>query len=334
MGLQKPLYHFLAWVGLYMLNALYSLGYYSAYGFWLPINYLAYFIIVVAAFYFHYLWLIPELLEKGKKTLYYASLMALVLPFHFLNQAVDSLTQLWVLDRQSPVNNWKVFRSMADYVIYMFAGFGLRRINQSLALEKEKQELEKLNLRTQVSYLKEQINPHFLFNALNTIYALSLKQAKETPEVIVKLSDILRYLIYSSRSELVSLSREMETIKSYLELQRKRLGESFQIEVKEYGSSNGVFIIPMVLIVLVENAFKHGELQKSGFVSIVVEIEQDSLLFSVQNKIKPKEQVEPGGIGLKNIRQRMDLTYKDHYRLRTEQIEDTFIATLRINRIK
>lgn len=207
--------------------------------------------------------------------------------------------------------------------------------------EKERlaKELEKLNSETELKYLKSQINPHFLFNSLNSIYSLSLQKSDLTPELILKLSDILRYLLYDGSEKKVSLSLEIKYLKSYLELEKVRHGNRMDLDIEVVGDTETKEIAPMLLIPFVENSFKHGlgKNMAKGFVRVKAIVQGDNLKFEIANSVPAKgneiakQKGYVGGIGLKNVQKRLKLLYPNKHDLSVQTLENEFNVKLDIN---
>lgn len=207
--------------------------------------------------------------------------------------------------------------------------------------ERLAKDLEKLNTETELKYLKSQINPHFLFNSLNSIYALSLKKSDLTPELILKLSDILRYILYEGSEKKVSLAQEVKYLQSFLELEKVRHGDRMALDIEIKGDVDGNEIAPMLLIPFVENSFKHGlgKDAASGFVHVVLDVEDNTLKFAITNS-KPKnghrlsnEKGYTGGIGLKNVKKRLNLLYPNKHDLSVKDTENEFNVSLQLELI-
>jgi sensor histidine kinase YesM len=196
-----------------------------------------------------------------------------------------------------------------------------------LALEKEK-------VNAELKALMNQINPHFLFNSLTVLYSLALHNARETSEAILKLSDILRYVIYQSREKLVTLGSEVTLIENYIALQRYRVPASATIEFVTKIENDDAAIPPMLLLPLVENSFKHG-IQgdvANHFVRILLEAKGGTIVFSIENNNGSANELEQTpGIGLKNIRDRLSLIFPGKSELLVDRSPSTFRVDLRIS---
>lgn len=191
--------------------------------------------------------------------------------------------------------------------------------------------LEKATTQTELDLLQQQLNPHFFFNTLNNLYALSLSQAKETPETILRLSELMRYVIYQAKEPLVSTEAEIKYVEDYLQLQQMRLKRQPDIRFSHSVAPGAPPIPPLLLIVLVENACKHGIEPAEGPALLQMELlaDKDRLYFSCVNSF---EQQAPaaGGIGLANLQRRLALLYPGKHRFSTQQENHIFKATLEL----
>ncbi len=191
-----------------------------------------------------------------------------------------------------------------------------------------------LKLKEQeLKYLKMQIHPHFLFNTLNTLYGFALSKAEETPDMILKLSNLLDYLLYQVDKPMVSLASEIDHIQDYIDLERTRFSDSLDIEMKTQGITPDMEVAPMLFIPFVENSFKHGK-SKEGKLQIRIDIsvELGSIYFNISNSIREHLEVEKGeGIGLKNIEKRLSMIYPEKHDLKVEEKESMFHVQLRID---
>jgi len=194
-----------------------------------------------------------------------------------------------------------------------------------------RKELQQIQLQTELKFLKAQINPHFLFNSLNNLYALTLKKSDLAPRVVLMLSDILRYVLYESNQGQVSILKEIKHIKDYIEIERLRLGNLVRVEIEISDKIADQNIEPMLLLTLVENAFKHSEsvLAQNRYIKIVFENLENGFRFLIENSFNPsKKSIEMGGIGLQNIKKRLTLTYPGKHELISSIQEDVYQVDL------
>ncbi|MCG2461057.1 histidine kinase [Flavobacteriaceae bacterium F89] len=194
---------------------------------------------------------------------------------------------------------------------------------QNLKAEKSKAEL---------SLLRTQINPHFFFNTLNNLYALAVKNSKEAPGVILKLSDMMRYTIYEGEKETVKLSDEIEYLNNYIELHKIRYKKSVEIIFK-YDIDTDLVVAPLLFIILLENAFKHGveTLTENAYIHMEIYQENNLIQFKIENNFDPKEIAKSNGIGLQNLKRRLSLLYNQEHELIVEKTDDTYKAILKIS---
>ena len=191
---------------------------------------------------------------------------------------------------------------------------------------------EKERTETELAYLKQQINPHFLFNALNSIYSLVLPHNDKAADAVVKLSSILRYMLYETDKQKVSLSKELEIVEDYIALQRLKLSDATQVELIFEGDSDGYVIEPLILIPIIENAFKHGADSSVGSsIRIVITVRENWLSMKTENPILPrKTQPASSGLGLRNVRRRLELSYPERHKLEVRTTDDMFRLYLSI----
>ncbi|WP_081997750.1 sensor histidine kinase [Wocania ichthyoenteri] len=195
------------------------------------------------------------------------------------------------------------------------------------------QNLKAEKSKTELSLLKSQINPHFFFNTLNNLYALTIKNSKHAPEVILKLSDMMRYAIYEGKKEFVLLKDEVTYLESYIELHRIRYHKSVSIKF-DYCIEDGDTIAPLLFIILLENALKHGveKLTEDAFVKMNLKSSESEIHFSIENNFDPKEISLEKGIGLTNLKQRLSLTYPKRHQLVINENTNTYRVDLKITR--
>jgi two-component system, LytTR family, sensor kinase len=221
---------------------------------------------------------------------------------------------------------------LLQLTLILLASISLRFIKKWQDDEKLKEDIDKENISTELSFLRQQINPHFLFNAINSIYSLSISQRPETSDAILKLSSILRYMLYETDKQYVSLEKEILTIKDYIELQNLRLTDKVKLNFFLKGQAGNYKIVPLVMLPLIENAFKHGvDNVNNSFIDILIEIEEGNLILTIRNKIvERKQNLESKGIGIKNIIRRLELLYPDSYSLNSTIQGDVFKVLLKI----
>ncbi|MFZ4401094.1 MAG: sensor histidine kinase [Bacteroidales bacterium] len=226
-----------------------------------------------------------------------------------------------------------VFNAMVALTFFFIfiISSGIKIINEWFETEKNKTLIEKEKLQTELSNLKAQINPHFLFNVLNTIYALSLKKSDNTPDAVMQLSKLLRYIVNETQADKVPLEKEIDCINNYIDLQKMRLSETVEITYKKTGQFNECNIAPLILIAFVENVFKHG-ISTHEFSPILfsLSMEDNQFIFKTQNKIFRQKDEGSAGIGLENAKKRLKLIYPDMHTLLITESETMFNVELSI----
>lgn len=237
----------------------------------------------------------------------------------------------------APISKNMVFVAVSVYlVVILVSAFKLLQLNLKhieVTKKLENKILEtQLKLKEQeLNYLKMQIHPHFLFNTLNTMYGFALKKADETPEMILKLSNLLDYLLYQVDKPFVLLKEEINHINDYIELEKMRFNDTLNISFISNNSSEYLKVAPMLLLPFVENSFKHGII-KNGKLNIKIDLkcENQTIWFYIENT-KSKTEVSQKGIGLENIKKRLDLLYDNNYNLTIENEKHIFKVNLKLN---
>jgi two-component system, LytTR family, sensor histidine kinase AlgZ len=224
--------------------------------------------------------------------------------------------------------------SLSTLFILVFVSL-LKFLENYVAVETQKKELENERLRTELAQLKAQINPHFLFNAFNNLYALSLQNSEKTPQTIEKLAEIMRYSLYESGKKEVELEKEINLIENILDMERLHLGENGTIVFnKKVDKIENVRIAPMILITFLENAFKHGTKGAKTDVDILLTYENKTLTYQLKNKVEKGGVVlEKSGIGLKNVERQLALYYPNQHELKVEKEEDFYDVVLKIKNL-
>ncbi|MFA9390112.1 MAG: sensor histidine kinase [Prolixibacteraceae bacterium] len=237
-----------------------------------------------------------------------------------------------------PMSKNYLFILVLVYLVVGIVSF-INLLKHNFKTSSKNKELENKILATQLQlkdqelqYLKMQIHPHFLFNTLNTIYGLALKQSKQTPDVILKLSNLLDYILYQVSKPTVSLNEELLHIKEYIDLERIRFQETLRISLSIEAVDENIQIAPMLLIPLMENAFKHGKIIDNYLrINIRAEVSDNQLIFVIKNTTSPhNSKSKNGGIGLENVKKRLDLHYKNNHQLTFEQTDNWYTASLTI----
>ena len=195
------------------------------------------------------------------------------------------------------------------------------------------QKLKADKSEAELSMLRSQINPHFFFNTLNNLYALSIKKSDEAPGVILKLSEMMRYTIYEGKKEWVALEDEIEYLNNYIELHKIRYKKTVDITFKQSVDPN-LKVAPLLYIILLENAFKHGveTLSENAYIHLKLSETQDNIVFEIENNFDPLESHTKKGIGLENLERRLSLLYKNKHKLRVTNTNTVYKVSLNISK--
>jgi len=211
----------------------------------------------------------------------------------------------------------------------------LRFAVEWLEFEARKNEVENEKLTAELNFLKAQINPHFLFNTLNNLYYLAYSKSENTTEVIAKLSQMMRYMIYDSNHPKVLLGKEIEYMRNYISLERLRLNDQIPIKFEVKGNTENVWITPLIFITFLENAFKHGVSNSNpkAWVNIAIDLRDHECIYTVENSrgIEQKNGSEKSGIGLQNVKRRLELSYPGKHKLVTEDTREKYLVKLNLS---
>lgn len=333
---KRWIFHVLFWI-LYILFI--ELMFFSLYRF-TDINFyiqlLIFFPLEMVLVYFNFYVLIPRLLFARKYLLYGLSLttgivvVAMVnIGFHFLYSKVGFPTFAMGA-------NFHILTIMGRVMeVFYLIGFttGVKLVRTWMLHLGWIQEKEKQYLETELNFLKSQIQPHFFFNTLNNLYSLTLKKSDLAPDVVLKLSDLMSYMLYESGAGRVALDKEIAYLQNYIDVEKLRFGHRMDVHFETEGNTENVFIPPMVLILFIENSFKHGVKNNVDHItiSISVKVEAGCLFFRVANPVSvPGDKSVHEGIGLKNVRRRLDLLFGKNYSLDTEEKDKQYMVSLKM----
>ena len=294
--------------------------------------------IIISIYYFfywvnHYI-LILRIWKKRGLIYYILSFAATIIVFYPIAAQLIYWLPIARTTDIHPVNNGQIFEEMNWIVPLMGMTLStpfilmIRWLEQSKKLE----EMAKEKSETELSLLKQQINPHFFFNTLNNLYALSITKDKQTPEVILQLSELMRYTIYKGKEESVKLSEEVKYIEDYIQLQQIRLHKKLDFRFDKDLEDDSIEIPPLLFINLVENAFKHGIEPAEGdtFLHLSLSSNAKELTFSCVNSLEEKVK-KSDGTGLKNLRRRLDLRFPNRYELNVLEEQNKYRVNLSIS---
>jgi len=306
-------------------------------------------IALIFIFYLNYFLLIPQLLNKSRFLLFGLSIFLLIfisfiIAFSLQGRA-SLIVELKASNFPTPHEGYEILAKnmlKGRGAVAMIACFLILAISTSIKVteqwytnEKERKDMVTQKLSAELSLLKQQINPHFFFNTLNSIYSLASRKSEKTPEAIIKLSELMRYIIYESDKEYVPLRKELDYISNYVELQRLRVKDDVEVIYKIEGEFNKVMIEPMMLLPFIENAFKHGiDYSQQCKIEIRVIVSASKLTLIVENPKIKKQQIsieESSGKGLVNSRKRLELLYPGAHELIIHDDTKLFRIELTLN---
>lgn len=286
--------------------------------------------------YLNYFFLLPRWLKQKQLGTY---LLEFILPFSLLTLLrVQLLRYIFGSnpDQFNFVNSsfFTVQLVLITLFIVVFVGM-LRFAVDWFEFEARAKAIENEKLFAELNFLKAQINPHFLFNTLNNLYYLAYSHSPNTTEVIEKLSQMMRYMIYDTNAARVPLSKEVTYMENYISLEKLRLNDQIPITFAVQGNIQSALIVPLIFITFLENAFKHGVSNNNpqAWVKIKIDIADKVCTYTVANsKIKGNNPVagEKSGIGLQNVKRRLDLSYPDLYELDVNDAPDEFRVKLKL----
>lgn len=293
---------------------------------------------ILCAVYINLYFLIPKFLNKQNYLKYIFSLMALFGLFYGIHVFTFDVLSEFIFPNYYLIVFYDYIELLKYFAVYLglTSLFFLSKSWIDLADSKKKlAEKEKELIYNELKALKAQVNPHFLFNSLNSIYALAIQKSDQAPEVILKLSNVLRYMIYESNEQGVDLNKEIDFIKNYIDLQKLRTKNPDTITLNINGEIMEQKLAPLILIVFIENAFKHGVKGDTvnQFIRINITVSDTEIHFFSENNIgivDETENNEYSGLGLENVKRRLELLYHENHELKLSETSDTFIVELKI----
>ena len=301
--------------------------------------------LAIATSYFLNYFLIPRFLFSGA----YLRFTLFLIYTLIITLWLETLISLFVFMFITDLKLYKLDPSAFD-VVFLLVGLyfiilafiAIEQVKRAFEMKKEntllanRQYETELKLReSELKLLRAQIHPHFLFNTLNNLYGLTLEKSDLAPELVLKLSDLMDYMLYKCNKPKVKLANELEHLKNYIEIERIRYGDKLKLDFKINGEPEELGIAPMLLLAFFENAFKHGvskSLEKP-FVAIRLDIKEPTLELNIRNSCDPrssKQEDYTHGIGLKNVKKRLELIYPEH-NLQIENKANTFEIDLILN---
>jgi hypothetical protein len=287
--------------------------------------------------YFNYFLLIPKLLLQDKTIKYFGySLLTIAIAGiaqRFINFEIAEYIYASISNKGFwlPYKFIQAMMLIASPLVFIAS---ISIISKVAELQKAAKTLESEKLQAELKYLKSQVNPHFLFNTLNNIYSLALNKSNKTPGLILKLSDFLSFSLYESGKKLILLEKEISLMNDFIALERSRFEDRINIQVELPEHISKIMIPPLIFVPFVENAFKHSLRNETEIANVFIKlsVEHNSIVFNVKNS-KPEESEinsNKNGLGLINIKKRLEIIYKDRYSLEIDDRDLAFSINLKL----
>ncbi|MBK8514828.1 MAG: histidine kinase [Saprospiraceae bacterium] len=327
-------YHIVFWLSLFLVSLVASIPQMGlALAFLTDVVNVGFFAIIA---YFNFYYLFPKYLKDRNLWWHFAALVLASL----LLTPIKTLFFFWVSTGYHQTQYLYISNQMFIFLSTFFVGTSTtiyQVMNDWLVQQRDKKDLESQNLQSELKFLKSQINPHFLFNTLNSLYALTLKKSDQAPEIVLKLSEMMRYMLYECNEKEVPLSKEINYLKNYLELEKLRHGNKMLIDLKINGKIKDQKIAPLMLIPFIENSFKHGINNQisQGFVNLELNVMNQDLHMALENSKSPSlpkmNGKRSGGIGLVNVKRRMTILYPEKHHLDISESPNTYKIELSLS---
>lgn len=285
-------------------------------------------VVLIGFFYVNMYLLVPRVLTRKNWLAYAGAIVVCFLVVLALNQLID-----YALIRDGFRPGRPVYFVTINFLLVFGLSTALRLSGDRIQFEREREQRENENLKSELSLLRSQISPHFMFNVLNSLASLARKKSDQLEPVIIQLSQLMRYMLYDAGDKRMSVSREIDYLTNYIDLQKLRFGNDIAITFESNVKRGDLAIEPMLLIPFVENAFKHGTgLVMNPAIQIELVSDEQTLNFIVKNKFSKGEQAKDpsSGIGIQNVRRRLDLLYKNRYVLNLTEDGEWFKVELKL----
>ena len=335
MNSKKRMLHFSIWLcyglgvaSLFMSGTSFDFGEFSFY----------LFIVLGQAglFYFNADWLMPRFFQQKKYVVYFSSIAAIILIFTYsmewsMYSDVQQDTNPSEYEEAIPFFSFQSLFVNSTPVLMALAGSFIYKL---ISLNRERERREHLLIEAENRFLKSQLNPHFLFNSLNNIYAMAQMKEENTSEAIFQLSEILRYILYDCNKGSVLLEKEIQYLESFIQLSMLKEEVPLNVNCNFENINSKLKIAPLILIPFVENSFKHSNIEdaQNGWIKIEGRTKNNIFYFQIQNSVPktPQPKDQQGGIGLENIRRRLELIYPENHEFKIQKKEQFFAVQLKI----
>ncbi|MCG2613698.1 histidine kinase [Terrimonas sp. NA20] len=279
-------------------------------------------------------WIGTRFFAKKKYVLFCVASLLMIFVFTLLRYTIEEVIYPLVLDglRNYP-EKYGVWRYVLDNIYFgaVCIGVGISAflLDNQVSNQRRQAELLQQNREAELLFLRSQVNPHFLFNTLNNIYSLVYEQSPKAPGAMLQLSELMRYILYEKK-ELVSVRREWSYIENFITLQKLRFDHDLQLDITVTGDTDKQLIPPYLLIPFIENAFKHGDFRNDSL-HIRLDVSSAKMDFEISNKVSNRNKDESGGIGMDNVKRRLELLYPEKHILTYETEDSFYTARLVLN---
>jgi len=276
---------------------------------------IASFLLYIGVFYINLLLILPSWIKQRNLVLLFTSWFILVVLYTMISVLLDHLLHVFERNGHTGLEWLNAFLRNCLFVgIFLFISTAYRSITDWFKNERFRHQIENERLKTELLFLKSQINPHFLLNTLNNIYILAYQGSLKTADAVMKLSEMMQYMLYESTDQYVPVSSELHYIRQFIDLQQIRMKDTMYLDFSVSGNMEKYKIAPLLLIAFVENIFKHGVLNdKEEPATVRLKIADGNFIFYSRNKINYNIKDIAGGIGLSNVKRRMELLYPNRH---------------------
>jgi len=330
-------YHFLFWISYFLLNVVRWGSYYQDYWYSFKSNIVTVTLGMLLS-YFHVYFLLPKLLFRKKIISYILFFLIGLVVFYIIR---TELIFIFINDNVWPESQTPQSAYAFNHILVVFL-IGIYDVGLTTTIKltidwifdrKRIENLQANQLKTELQFLKAQIQPHFFFNTLNNLYALTLERSKQAPEVVLKLSEIMEYILYDAKEPRIRLLNEINYIQNYIDLEKLRFGDKVSVQINMQGDIETQSIPPLLFLPFIENCFKHGAVENNKL-NVLIEFEvthNNVLRFYVMNNYNSFPQNKKNhGIGNQNVLRRLELLYKDKFTLDIKTEKQRYIVELLI----
>ncbi len=293
---------------------------------------------IITTYFLNY-WLIPKYLFRkkyGRFILYFV--YTIIVSFY-----IEMVTVIGIFVLVAELNlaslhpsNTNALILIAGMYLVVFLGAAIKLASHYQSNQIEIQKLKSEKVEAELKFLKAQLHPHFLFNTLNNLYALTLEKSDKAADVVLKISSLLDYVLYQCNAEFVPFEKELEQMENYISLEKLRYGDRLSVIMEHKGDFSGLSTPPMLFMTLLENSFKHGVsgVVTKAWIRISMEMQNKVFSFRIENSVnnRKRQQDKAGGIGLENLQNRLQLIYKDDFRMDIDENFDNYCVSLDINK--